>query len=36
MIKLINMVDLRNILNRNLGIKTHYDSDMGFGLNLNY
>ncbi|CAN5395801.1 hypothetical protein BH10BAC1_BH10BAC1_06000 [soil metagenome] len=32
------MVDLRYILNKNLGIRTHYDSDMGFGvgLSLNY
>ncbi len=32
------MIDLRYILNKNLGIRTHYDSDMGFGvgLNLNY
>jgi len=32
------MVDLRYILNKNMGIRTHYDSDMGFGigLNLNY
>ena len=32
------MVDLRYILNKNIGIRTHYDSDMGFGagLTLNY
>ena len=32
------MVDLKYILNKNMGIRTHYDSDMGFGigLNLNY
>ena len=32
------MVDLRYIINRNMGIRTHYDSDMGFGvgLTLNY
>src|SRR5574343_1759978 len=32
------MVDLRYILNKNMGIRTHYDSDMGFGvgLTLNY
>ncbi|MEO6304614.1 MAG: multicopper oxidase domain-containing protein [Bacteroidia bacterium] len=32
------MIDLRYILNKNFGIRTHYDSDMGFGvgLNLNY
>ena len=32
------MADLRYILNKNLGIRTHYDSDMGFGigLSLNY
>jgi len=28
------MVDLRYILNKNMGIRTHYDSDMGFGLGL--
>jgi len=26
------MADLRYILTRNLGIRTHYDSDMGFGV----
>ena len=26
------MVDLRYIVNRNMGIRTHYDSDMGFGV----
>ena len=32
------MVDLRYILTRNIGVRTHYDSDMGFGvgLSLNY
>jgi hypothetical protein len=32
------MVDFRYIVNKNLGFRTHYDSDMGFGvgLNLNY
>ncbi len=32
------MGGLRYIASRNLGITTHYDSDMGFGvgLNLNY
>ncbi len=32
------MVDLKYILNKNMGIRTHYDSDMGFGvgLSLNY
>jgi hypothetical protein len=32
------MIDLRYILNKNMGIRTHYDSDMGFGvgLTLNY
>jgi FtsP/CotA-like multicopper oxidase with cupredoxin domain len=32
------MVDLRYILNKNLGVRTHYDSDMGFGVgvSLNY
>lgn len=28
------MADLRYILNKNMGIRTHYDSDMGFGLGL--
>jgi len=30
------MVDLRYILTRNLGIRTHYDSDMGFGAGLSF
>jgi FtsP/CotA-like multicopper oxidase with cupredoxin domain len=32
------MVDLRYIMNKNIGVRTHYDSDMGFGagLSLNY
>jgi FtsP/CotA-like multicopper oxidase with cupredoxin domain len=32
------MVDLRYILNKNFGVRTHYDSDMGFGVgvSLNY
>lgn len=32
------MVDLRYILNKNIGFRTHYDSDMGFGvgLSINY
>ncbi|TDG34917.1 copper oxidase [Pedobacter changchengzhani] len=32
------MADLRYIVNKNIGIRTHYDSDMGFGvgLSLNY
>ena len=32
------MVDMRYILNKNMGVRTHYDSDMGFGvgLTLNY
>jgi CopA family copper-resistance protein len=32
------MVDLRYVLNKSIGIRTHYDSDMGFGvgLSLNY
>ena len=32
------MIDLRYILNKNFGIRAHYDSDMGFGvgINLNY
>jgi CopA family copper-resistance protein len=25
------MIDLRYVVNRNIGIRTHYDSDMGFG-----
>ena len=28
------MADLRYILNKNMGVRTHYDSDMGFGLGL--
>lgn len=28
------MVDLRYILTRNISVRTHYDSDMGFGLGL--
>ena len=28
------MLDLRYILTRNFGIRTHYDSDMGFGVGL--
>lgn len=28
------MADLKYILNKNMGIRTHYDSDMGFGLGL--
>ncbi len=28
------MIDLKYILNKNMGIRTHYDSDMGFGLGL--
>ena len=28
------MLDLKYILNKNMGIRTHYDSDMGFGLGL--
>lgn len=28
------MVDLRYVVNRNIGIRTHYDSDMGFGVGL--
>lgn len=28
------MVDLRCILTRNIGVRVHYDSDMGFGLGL--
>lgn len=32
------MVDLRYVLNKNMGVRTHYDSDMGFGVGfvLNY
>ncbi len=32
------MIDLKYIIAKNIGIRTHYDSDMGFGvgLNLNY
>jgi len=30
------MIDLRYILNKNMGIRTHYDSDMGFGVGLNF
>ena len=32
------MADLRYIVNKNMGIRTHYDSDMGFGvgLSINY
>ena len=32
------MGELRYIINKNIGIRTHYDSDMGFGvgLSLNY
>lgn len=32
------MIDLRYIINKNVGIRTHYDSDMGFGvgISLNY
>ena len=32
------MLDLRYILSRHIGLRTHYDSDMGFGVgvNLNY
>ncbi len=28
------MVDLRYIVNKNIGFRTHYDSEMGFGLGL--
>ncbi|MFD2967209.1 multicopper oxidase domain-containing protein [Sphingobacterium bambusae] len=28
------MVDLRYILHKNMGVRTHYDSDMGFGVGL--
>ena len=28
------MLDLRYILTRNFGVRTHYDSDMGFGVGL--
>jgi len=32
------MVDAKYIIKRNLSLRTHYDSDMGFGfgVNLNY
>jgi hypothetical protein len=32
------MVELKYVLNRNIGVRTHYDSDMGFGIGmiLNY
>jgi hypothetical protein len=32
------MVDFRYIANKNMSVRTHYDSDMGFGvgLTLNY
>ncbi len=32
------MIDLRYIINKNMGIRTHYDSDMGFGagISINY
>ncbi len=30
------MIDLRYILNKNMGIRTHYDSDMGFGVGVNF
>jgi len=32
------MAELRYIINKNIGVRTHYDSDMGFGvgLSLNY
>ncbi len=30
------MVDFRYILNKNMGIRTHYDSDMGVGIGLNF
>ena len=29
------MLDARYILKRNFSVRTHYDSDMGFGLGLN-
>ena len=28
------MADLSYVLNRNMSVRTHYDSDMGFGLGL--
>lgn len=28
------MVDLRYVISRNIGIRTHYDSDMGYGIGL--
>jgi FtsP/CotA-like multicopper oxidase with cupredoxin domain len=30
------MLDLKYILGKNMGIRTHYDSDMGFGVGLNF
>lgn len=30
------MVDLRYILNKNMGVRAHYDSDMGFGAGLSF
>jgi len=30
------MIDLRYILNKNMGIRTHYDSDMGFGAGISF
>jgi len=30
------MVELRYIINKNLGIRTHYDSDMGFGIGVKF
>ena len=28
------MAELKYIINKNMGIRTHYDSDMGLGLGL--
>ena len=28
------MFDIRYIINKNMGLRTHYDSDMGFGVGL--
>lgn len=30
------MIDLRYILKKNMGIRTHYDSDMGFGIGVSF
>lgn len=30
------MIDLRYIINKNIGVRTHYDSDMGFGIGVSF